>query len=108
MGRRQRETDLGFDPTSLCYSLVEGGKAAVVTDFRQDGDGLTRILVLDRGSCRRCAAARCRSASSISRPTGRWRCSGLPLAQALSARVRRIEDRWRVITREMKAPETRR
>ncbi len=39
----------GFDPSSLCYSLVESGKAAVVTDFRQDGDGLTRILILDRG-----------------------------------------------------------
>ena len=39
----------GFDPASLCYSLVESGKAAIVTDFRQDGDGLTRILVLDRG-----------------------------------------------------------
>ncbi len=39
----------GFDPSSLCYSLVESGKAAIVTDFRQDGDGLTRILILDRG-----------------------------------------------------------
>ena len=39
----------GFDASSLCYSLVENGKAAIVTDFRQDGDGLTRILVLERG-----------------------------------------------------------
>ncbi|WP_287293162.1 DUF3422 family protein, partial [Mesorhizobium sp.] len=39
----------GFDPTSLCYSLVERGNAAIVTDFRQDGDGMTRMLVLDRG-----------------------------------------------------------
>ncbi|MEP4561836.1 MAG: DUF3422 family protein, partial [Nitratireductor sp.] len=38
-----------FDPASLCYSLVEGGKAAVATDFCQDGDGLTRILLLDGG-----------------------------------------------------------
>ncbi|RWC56470.1 MAG: DUF3422 family protein, partial [Mesorhizobium sp.] len=30
-----------FDPTSLCYSLVGRGNAAIVTDFRQDGDGLT-------------------------------------------------------------------
>ena len=39
----------GFDDSSLSYSLVENGKAAIATDFRQDGDGLTRILVLDRG-----------------------------------------------------------
>ena len=38
-----------FDPTSLCYSVIENGNAAIVTDFRQDGDGLTRILMLDRG-----------------------------------------------------------
>lgn len=97
----------GFDPTSLCYSLVEGGKAAVVTDFRQDGDGLTRILVLDRGlnPARRGAL----SQRLIDIETYRTLAMlGLPLAQALSARVRRIEDRLAVITREMKAPETRR
>ena len=38
-----------FDPTSLCYSEVEGGLALAATDFRQDGDGFTRIVVLDRG-----------------------------------------------------------
>jgi hypothetical protein len=31
-----------FDPTSLCYSVIENGNAAIMTDFRQDGDGLTR------------------------------------------------------------------
>ena len=29
--------------------MIEDGKAAIVSDFRQDGDGLTRILMLDRG-----------------------------------------------------------
>ncbi|MCK0399318.1 DUF3422 family protein, partial [Salmonella sp. L-S2906] len=38
-----------FDPTSLCYSDVENGLASIVTDFRQDGDGMTRILILDDG-----------------------------------------------------------
>lgn len=38
-----------FDPVSRCHSLVEEGKAEIVTDFRQDADGLTRILILDRG-----------------------------------------------------------
>jgi len=38
-----------FDPTSLSYSAVDGGLAAAATDFRQDSEGFTRILVLDRG-----------------------------------------------------------
>ena len=38
-----------FDPTSLCYSDVKDGQAVIVTDFRQNGDGLTQILVIDRG-----------------------------------------------------------
>ncbi|MEP3048492.1 MAG: DUF3422 domain-containing protein [Roseibium sp.] len=37
-----------FDPGSLTVSNLEGGAATVATDFRQDGDGLTRFLVLDR------------------------------------------------------------
>ncbi len=38
-----------LDPESLCHSWVEDGKAAIATDFRQDGDGLTRMLIFDRG-----------------------------------------------------------
>jgi uncharacterized membrane-anchored protein len=38
-----------FDPTSLCLSEVKDGQALIATDFRQDGDGLTRILVIDKG-----------------------------------------------------------
>lgn len=95
-----------FDPTSLCYSLVEGGKAAVVTDFRQDGDGLTRILVLDRGLNPARTGALTQRLIDIE--TYRTLAMlGLPLAQSLSTRVRRIEDRLAVITREMKAAETR-
>lgn len=95
-----------FDPTSLCYSTVEGGKAAVITDFRQDGDGLTRILVLDRGL--NPARTGALSQRLIDIETYRTLAMlGLPLAQTLSARVRRIEDRLAVITREMRAVETR-
>lgn len=35
--------------TSLCFPEAERGAAAIVTDFRQDGNGLSRILVLDHG-----------------------------------------------------------
>ncbi len=45
-----RESVLAFfDPTSLCFSSMEGGLADAASDFRQDADGLTRIAVLDRG-----------------------------------------------------------
>jgi uncharacterized membrane-anchored protein len=74
----------------------------VITDFRQDGDGLTRILVLDRGM----TAARTGALAQrlIEIETYRTLCMlGLPLAQSLSARVRRIEDRLATITAEMKA-----
>lgn len=38
-----------FDPISLSYSEMNGGLALAASDFRQDADGLTRIVVLDRG-----------------------------------------------------------
>lgn len=37
-----------FDDSSLTVSTVEDGAAMVATDFRQDGDGLTRLLVCNR------------------------------------------------------------
>ncbi len=96
----------GFDPASLCYSLVENGKAAALTDFRQDGDGLTRILILDRGlSPARTGAL---SQRLIEIETYRTLATlGLPLAQALSPRMRRIEDRLATLTSEMRATDRR-
>ena len=37
-----------FDESSMTVSTLEDGAALVATDFRQDGDGLTRILVCNR------------------------------------------------------------
>jgi uncharacterized membrane-anchored protein len=91
-----------FDPASLCYSVVENGMAAVVTDFRQDGDGLTRMLVLDRGLSPARTGALAQRLIEIE--TYRTLAMlGLPLAQSLSARVRRMEDRLAVLTTEMRA-----
>jgi uncharacterized membrane-anchored protein len=103
----EAESRIGaFDPTSLCYSLVETGKAAVVTDFRQDGDGLTRILILDRGLTAQRTGALCQRLMDIE--TYRTLALlGLPLAQSLSGRVRRIEDRLATLTMEMKAADSR-
>lgn len=96
----------GFDPTSLCYSLVERGNAAIVTDFRQDGDGLTRMLVLDRGLTP--ARTGALSQRLIDIETYRTLAMlGLPLALTLSGRARRIEDRLAQTTLEMKGAETR-
>lgn len=91
-----------FDPAALCYSTVEGGKAAIATDFRQDGDGLTRIVVLDQGLTPARSGALAQRLLEIE--TYRTLAMlGLPLAQSLSARVRRIEDRLAALTAEMKA-----
>jgi len=37
-----------FDESSMTASELEDGAALVATDFRQDGDGMTRILVCNR------------------------------------------------------------
>jgi uncharacterized membrane-anchored protein len=96
----------GLDPASLCYSLVENGKAAVVTDFRQDGDGLTRLLILDGGM----SPARTGALSQrlIEIETYRTLAMlGLPLAHSLSPRMRRSEDRLALLTSEMRAADRR-
>lgn len=93
-----------FDPTSLCYSDVENGLASIVTDFRQDGDGMTRILILDNGLSP--ARAGALSQRVIEIETYRTLAMlGLPLAHSLSPRIRRIEDRLAGLTTEMRAPD---
>ncbi len=95
-----------FDASSLCYSLVDNGKAAIVTDFRQDADGLTRMLVLERGLTPQRSGVLCQRIMDIE--TYRTLALlGLPLAQSLSVRVRRIEDRLVAITAAMKATASR-
>jgi uncharacterized membrane-anchored protein len=91
-----------FDPESLCHSLVEGGKAAIATDLRQDADGLTRILILDGGltDSRRGALAQRLMEIETYRTLA---LLGLPLAQSLSGRLRRMEDRLADLTGAMRA-----
>lgn len=91
----------GFDQTSLCQSVVADGQATIVTDFRQDGDGLTKFLVLDHGMTE---AARGMLAQRIlDIETYRTLAMmGLPLAQNLSPEIREIEARFTAITQRMK------
>ncbi|MGN6550813.1 MAG: DUF3422 family protein [Pararhizobium sp.] len=92
----------GFDAQSLCYSEVEGGRAAALTDFRQDRDGLTRILVVDRDLSP--ARAGALSQRLIEIETYRTLAMlGLPLAQSLSPQIRRIEEGLSAITNRMRS-----
>jgi len=90
-----------FDPASLCYSQMDGGLAGAATDFRQDGDGMTRILILDHGLGP--ARAGALSQRLIEIETYRTLALlGLPEAQRLGPGIRRIEDEMAAITAEMR------
>jgi uncharacterized membrane-anchored protein len=95
-----------FDAASLCASVVEGGAATIMTDFRQDADGLTRIAVLDGGM----SAARTGALAQrlIEIETYRTLAMlGLPLAISLSGRIRKMEDRLADLTLTMRDGEGR-
>ncbi|MCY6382329.1 DUF3422 family protein [Hoeflea prorocentri] len=90
-----------FDPASLCFSEVENGAAAAVTDFRQDKDGLTRILLLDRDL----APARVGALAQRLIEIETYRTLAmlaLPLANSLSPQMRRIEDGLTMVTQRMR------
>lgn len=91
-----------FDPASLCYSEVKNGQATIYTDFRQNGDGLTPILIVDRGLSRAGTGPLVQRLLDIE--TYRTLAMlGLPLAQTLSPEIRRIEDGLTGITQQMKS-----
>lgn len=90
-----------FDPASLCYSTVRDGQASILTDFRQDGDGLTQILVVDKGLTDSGRGALVQRLLDIE--TYRTLAMlALPMAQILSPEIRRIEDGLTAITQRMK------
>lgn len=96
-----REAIKAFDPTSLCYSETKNGQAVLVTDFRQNGDGLTQILVIDCGLTEAGTGALVQRLLDIE--TYRTLATlGLPLAQSLSPEIRRTEDGLTGITQRMK------
>lgn len=89
-----------FDPVSLCYSLVENGAAAILTDFRQDQDGLTHILVLARNLTQAQAGALVQRLLEIE--TYRiLALLALPLTRAMIKDLRRMEAQLAAITDEM-------
>ncbi|MDH0686453.1 DUF3422 family protein [Achromobacter animicus] len=89
-----------FDPTSLCYSLVEKGSAAILTDFRQDADGLTQILILARDlSPARVGALAQRLLEIETYRT--LALLSLPLTRSMTTQLRHMQSRLAVITEEM-------
>ena len=93
-----------FDPTSLSYSAMDGGLAIAASDFRQDGDGFTRIVVLDRGLGPARAGALTQRLIEIE--TYRTLALlGLPEAQRISPALTRIEREMSRITIALNAGE---
>jgi uncharacterized membrane-anchored protein len=81
----------GLDPVSLCVARVADGTAVAATDFRQDGDGFTRIRVFDLDLTPARAGALVQRLLEIE--TYRTLALlGLPEAQRSGPIVRRIED----------------
>jgi len=100
-GPDTRAAIAAFDQTSLCHSEVKSGQATILTDFRQNGDGLTQILVIDRGMTHAGTGALVQRLLDIE--TYRTLAMiGLPLAQSLSPEIRRIEDGLTAVTLKMK------
>lgn len=89
-----------FDPASLCYSLVENGSAAILTDFRQDEDGLTQILVLTRDLTPARAGALAQRLLEVETYRTLALLS-LPLTRSMGAKLRHMESRLAAITEEM-------
>jgi uncharacterized membrane-anchored protein len=95
-----------YDPASLCASVVENGAAIIMTDFRQDADGLTRITILDSGMTPARTGALAQRLIEIE--TYRTLAMlGLPLAISLSGRIRKMEDRLAELTLKMRDGESR-
>ncbi len=95
------EVIANFDPTSLCQSMVAEGQATVISDFRQDGDGLTKFLILDHGMTDAARGMLVQRILDIE--TYRTLAlMGLPLAHSLSPEIRRIENDLSTITQRMK------
>lgn len=90
-----------FDGATLCASVTRNGLGIIATDFRQDQDGLTRFIILDKGMApqRLGALAQRLFDIEIYRTLAML---GLPLAQRLAPRMRKAEDRLAELTHQMR------
>jgi uncharacterized membrane-anchored protein len=90
-----------FDAASLAALQSEESRATAMTDFRQDGEGLTRILLIDRGMSPSQTGALAQRLIEIE--TYRTLALlGLPMAVGLSSEIRRIEEELVQLTQAMR------
>ncbi|WP_096870104.1 DUF3422 family protein [Phaeobacter piscinae] len=90
-----------FNPISRCHSLVEEGMADIVTDFQQDQDGLTRMLILDHGlSSSRLGALAQRLLEIETYRT--LSLLGIPMSREITPRLRSMEKRLSTVTAEIR------
>ena len=91
-----------FGGHDLAFAEVEGGAAAIATDFREAADGFVRIAILDRGLSPMQAGALVQRVLEIE--TYRTLALlGLPTAQELGPAIRRIELQLPQMMEEMQA-----
>lgn len=93
-----------FDRKTLCLSTTQSGRAIIGTDFRQDQDGLTRIIVFDKGMTPQRSGALAQRLFDIE-IYRTMAMLGLPLAQSLSPAMRSAEDRLAALTHRMRGIE---
>lgn len=98
---QQEKTFSNFDRASLCASVTRNGLAIIATDFRQDQDGLTRFVVLDKGMAPQRLGALVQRLFDIE-IYRTMAMLGLPLAQRLAPRMRSAEDRLAELTHQMR------
>lgn len=96
----EKQLDM-FDRRTLCCSLTRNQLAVIATDFRQDSDGLTRILIFDKGMAPQRLGALAQRLFDIE-IYRTMAMLGLPLAQSLSPRMRRAEDDLATLTHRMR------
>ncbi|MEM0899559.1 MAG: DUF3422 family protein [Pseudomonadota bacterium] len=91
-----------FDPKTMCCSLTESGNAMAITDFRQDKNGLTRIVLMEKGVSQQRLGVLSQRLFDVE-IYRTMAMLGLPLAQSLSPRMKRAEDRLAELTHEMRS-----
>ncbi len=97
-----------FDFISPCYSKVENGLATIVTDFRQDEDGITNALIIEKGlkPDRIGALAQCLFEIETYRTLA---MIAIPLTRTMALELRNMESTLALITEEMRSdPNSRR
>ncbi|MDZ7823629.1 MAG: DUF3422 family protein [Ahrensia sp.] len=90
-----------FDNRTLCASVTRNGLAVIATDFRQDADGLTRFVILDKGMAPQRLGALSQRLFDIE-IYRTMAMLGLPLAQRLAPQMRKAEDRLAELTHQMR------